>query len=79
MDRALSLAEKIAANGAFILSRTTVVMFSLASQAPIALRSAKLAISRAQELSLESGELFHLRSSDVFKRFFRAGFRKSSI
>jgi len=37
MDRALSLAEAIAAN------------------APIALRSAKLAISRAQELSLESG------------------------
>jgi hypothetical protein len=59
MDRALSLAEGIAANGAFISSRTAVMMFSLSSQAPIALRSAKLAISRAQDLSLESGELFH--------------------
>lgn len=60
MDRALSLAEEIAANGEFVLSRMTVMTFSLASQAPIALRSAKLAISRAQELSLESGKLFPL-------------------
>jgi hypothetical protein len=58
MDRALSLAEGIAANGASILSRMGVMMFNLSSQAPIALRSAKLAISRAQELSLESGQSF---------------------
>lgn len=57
IERALSLAEKIAANGVFILSRMTVMMFYLASQAPMALRSAKLAISRAPELSLESGKL----------------------
>jgi hypothetical protein len=31
IDRALSLAEEIAANGAFILSRMTVMMFNLAS------------------------------------------------
>jgi methylglutaconyl-CoA hydratase len=60
MDRALILAEEIAANGVFILSRMTVMMFNSASQAPIALRSAKLAISQAQELSLESGKLFPL-------------------
>ncbi|KAI0284270.1 ClpP/crotonase-like domain-containing protein [Russula aff. rugulosa BPL654] len=60
MDRALSLAEKIAAN------------------APIALRSAKLAISRAQELSLESGKLFHLRSSDVLKGFLGLDFERAA-
>jgi enoyl-CoA hydratase/carnithine racemase len=62
MDRALSLAEEIAANGVFTfnLSRINVVTFNLTSQAPIALRSAKLAISRAQELSMECGKLFPL-------------------
>ena len=60
IDRALTLAEEIAANGVFILSRMTVMMFNLASQAPIALRSAKLAISQAPELSLESGKLLPL-------------------
>jgi enoyl-CoA hydratase/carnithine racemase len=70
MDRALSLAEKIAANGVFILSRMTVMMFNLASQAPIALRSAKLAISRAQELSLESGKLFPLTLFRRARRLF---------
>lgn len=80
MDRALSLAEEMAANGVFILSRMAVMMYNLASQAPIALRSAKLAISRAQELSLESGRLIPLT---LFRRarrgFFRVGFRKGGI
>lgn len=70
MDRALSLAEEIAANGVFIVSRMTVMMFNLASQAPIALRSAKLAISRAQELPLESGKLFPLTLSQYVRRLF---------
>jgi enoyl-CoA hydratase/carnithine racemase len=70
MDRALTLAEEIAANGVFILSRMTVIMFNLASQAPIALRSAKLAISRAQELSLESGKLFPLTLIRHARRLF---------
>ena len=38
----------------------TVMVFNLPFQAPIALRSAKLAISQAQELSLESGKSFPL-------------------
>lgn len=70
MDRALTLAEEIAANGVFILSRMTVMMFNSASQAPIALRSAKLAISRAQELSLESGKLFPLTLIRRARRLF---------
>ena len=70
MDRALPLAEAIAANGVFILSRMTIMKFNSASQAPIALRSAKLAISRAQELSLESGKSFPLALLRRARRLF---------
>lgn len=69
-DRALSLAEQIAANGVYISSCMTVMMFNLASSAPIALRSAKLAISRAPELSLESGESLLLTSFPSCSRSF---------
>ena len=79
LDRALSLAEEIAANGVFILSSLTVMIFDLASQAPLALHSAKLAISRAQELSLESGKLFPLTLFRSWSSFVRVGFRKSRI
>jgi methylglutaconyl-CoA hydratase len=74
LDRALSLAEEIAANGVSILPSLTVMIFDLASQAPIALRSAKLAISRAQELSLESGKLFPLTLFRSWSSFVRIGF-----
>jgi methylglutaconyl-CoA hydratase len=57
MDRALTLAGEIAENGTrIILSRITRWLFKSVSEAPLALRSAKLAISRALELSLEPGE-----------------------
>jgi len=49
--------------------------FPPVSEAPLALRSAKLAISRALELSLEPGESRPLTSSLSRSRaFYRAGF-----
>jgi hypothetical protein len=60
MDRALSLAEEIAANGVLIIIIVRCAAFTgfnSISEAPLALRSAKLAVSRALELSLEPGEL----------------------
>jgi hypothetical protein len=41
IDRALSLAEEIAANGAFILSRMTVMMFNLTSPSTYCLTFSK--------------------------------------
>jgi methylglutaconyl-CoA hydratase len=70
MERALSLAEEIAANGMFISSHMTVMTFYLASQAPMALRSAKLAISQAPDLSLESGKLHLLTLFPSCSRYF---------
>jgi methylglutaconyl-CoA hydratase len=67
IDRAVTLADEIAANGAFIIFIRRIwqswIFFPPVSEAPLALRSAKLAISRALELSLEPGESRPLTSS----------------
>jgi methylglutaconyl-CoA hydratase len=57
IDRALSLAKEISENGTCAVPCMQRSRSYSISKAPLALRSAKLAISRAQELSLEPGEL----------------------
>jgi enoyl-CoA hydratase/carnithine racemase len=82
LDRALTLAEEIAANGTFISFCHAGLndFFKLGSEAPLALRSAKLAISRALELSLEPGELRPLTAFlSLSRAFCRPGLRKSRI
>jgi methylglutaconyl-CoA hydratase len=58
-DRALKLADVMSMNGephiSFVFRRPRFSRM----QAPLALRAAKQAISRAQDLSLESGELHY--------------------
>ena len=65
-DRALQLAEKIASNGA-CKWRLPQPLSHSQSAAPLALRAAKQAISRAVDLPLESGRHFskHARHAAV--------------
>lgn len=55
-DRALQLAEDIAKNGGFLEDVSRMTYLSAILVAPLALRAAKQAISRAADLSLESGK-----------------------
>ena len=56
VDGALALAKEISANGQYNAT-ANYTLHSRVSLAPLALRAAKQAISRAPELSLESGML----------------------
>jgi len=55
-DRALQLAQDIAKNGGFSEYLFVYAVPITIFVAPLALRAAKLALSRAADLSLESGE-----------------------
>jgi methylglutaconyl-CoA hydratase len=56
VDRSLALAEEISVNGQFSSTDPQLTwLIAIKLSAPLALRAAKQAISRAPELALESG------------------------